>query len=158
MTFTGYSLEELRAREDSGELLAATDLVVDGRYEASLPERDRRWAGSSNQRFHFLTGRYLPGVELPSIGEPLRSVEVRLASDGPGSVNGWPALVRSLAVAERHFAAPVRAFSNSSPGVHFGRSGASATRRPTMSWSCASSMAPERSQLCGYGGYSSEGW
>ena len=93
MTLTGYALEELRTREDAGELLAATDLLVDGRFEAALPERDRRWEGSRNQRFHFLTDRYAPGVELPPRGEPLRSVEVTLGSDGSLSVNGWPALI-----------------------------------------------------------------
>jgi anaerobic ribonucleoside-triphosphate reductase activating protein len=93
MTFSGFTLEELRARPDARELLAATDLLVDGRYEAALPERERRWAGSRNQRFHFLTDRYAPGIELPPSGDALRAVEVTLGSDGSVRVNGWPALV-----------------------------------------------------------------
>lgn len=89
-TFTGYTLEELRARADPGVagLLDATDLLVDGRYDRSRPERERRWAGSANQRFHFLSGRYRPGVE--RAGGPLRTVEVRIGPDGRVFANGWP--------------------------------------------------------------------
>lgn len=92
VVFTGYTLEELRARGDAGaaELLAATDLLVDGRYDRTRPERARRWAGSANQRFHFLTGRYAPGVERAAAGELERTVEVRLGADGRVFVNGWP--------------------------------------------------------------------
>ena len=89
MTFTGYRIEEL-AGPSQRELVAATDLLVDGRYEAELPELDRRWVGSTNQRFHFLTGRYAPGIERC----PRRDVEVRLGPDGRMSINGWPALLR----------------------------------------------------------------
>ncbi len=92
MVFSGHTLEELRAREDAGvaELLAATDLLVDGRYDRSRPERARRWVGSENQRFHFLTGRYAPGVERAAPGELERVVEVRLGAGGRAFVNGWP--------------------------------------------------------------------
>ena len=92
LVFTGYSLEELRARADPGVagLLAATDLLVDGRYDRSRPERARRWAGSENQRFHFLTGRYAPGIERAAPGELERTIEVRVVPDGRVFVNGWP--------------------------------------------------------------------
>lgn len=92
MTFTGYTLEGLRARRDAGTeaLLAATDLLVDGPYLERRPERCRRWAGSENQRFHYLTSRYTPGIETPGPGEPLRGVEVRVAADGRVRLNGWP--------------------------------------------------------------------
>ena len=95
MTFTGHLLEELRSRNDPevDALIEATDLLVDGPYVASLPERDRRWTGSTNQRFHFLSARYPPGVERPQPGEPLRTVELRL--DGARlQANGWPELRR----------------------------------------------------------------
>lgn len=95
MTFTGYTLEELRSIDLPGTfaLLSRTDLLVDGRYEASLPETGRRWAGSSNQRFHHLTGRYRPGIERIGSGAPARTVEVRLTPQGDVHVNGWPELV-----------------------------------------------------------------
>ena len=97
MTFSGFSLEELRgfASDRAGvvELLVATDVLVDGRFDAALPERERRWAGSTNQRFHYFTDRYSPAIELPAAGEPCATVEVTLAPDGSLRANGWPALV-----------------------------------------------------------------
>jgi anaerobic ribonucleoside-triphosphate reductase activating protein len=92
MVFTGYVVEELRARRDAAVagLLAEIDVLVDGRYEASRPERERLWVGSTNQRFHYLSGRYTPAIERPRPGEPLRTVEVRLGADGRLSANGWP--------------------------------------------------------------------
>src|SRR5690349_5384651 len=60
MVFSGYPLEEIRAMADPAvrELLNDTDILVDGPYRAELPERRRRWIGSSYQRIHFLTDRY----------------------------------------------------------------------------------------------------
>lgn len=94
MTFTGYPREALEASLEAGvaALLAATDLLVDGPYDATLPETTRRWAGSANQRFHYLTPRLRPGVELAAAGEALRTVEVRIGADGKVRVNGWPTL------------------------------------------------------------------
>jgi anaerobic ribonucleoside-triphosphate reductase activating protein len=81
VTFSGYTLEELEAHPAPAfrELLDATDLLVDGRYDASRPEQERRWAGSANQRFHFLTDRYAPGIERIHPGEPEGTVELRIA-------------------------------------------------------------------------------
>jgi len=97
MVFTGYTVEELRARGDDAveALLRATDVLVDGRYEAARPERRRRWVGSENQRFHYLTARYSPEIELPPPRAPLREVEVRIAADGRVQANGWPVWPRS---------------------------------------------------------------
>ena len=96
LTFSGYRLEELRARQDSGvdALLAATDVLVDGRYEATRPEAERLWAGSTNQSFHYLTDRYTSAIERPAPGEALRTVEIRLGPDGRLSQNGWPEPLR----------------------------------------------------------------
>jgi anaerobic ribonucleoside-triphosphate reductase activating protein len=60
MVFTGYTLEEARAMSNSdvSTLIAHTDILVDGRYVRELPDRMRRWIGSTNQRIHFLTDRY----------------------------------------------------------------------------------------------------
>jgi anaerobic ribonucleoside-triphosphate reductase activating protein len=92
MVFTGYTLEELLARsgDDVADLLAATDLLVDGRYDRARPERARRWVGSENQRFHFLSGRYARGIERAAAGELERTVEVRIGPDGRVILNGWP--------------------------------------------------------------------
>lgn len=92
MTFSGYTLEELRSAREPGvaELLAETDLLVDGRYDRDRPELERRWVGSANQRFHFLTDRYRPGIERIHPGEPETTVELRIGTDGRVRMNGWP--------------------------------------------------------------------
>jgi len=83
MVFTGYRIEEIAG----SPLLAHCDLLVDGRYERSLPESRRRWIGSSNQRMHFLTDRYSPNDPRFLEGN---EVVIRL-SRGELSVHGWPA-------------------------------------------------------------------
>lgn len=90
MVFSGYTKNELDMLQlpGSNQLLRNTDVLVDGPYEENLPERSRRWAGSTNQQFHYLTGRYDSQIE--SSGEVERVLEVRLRTDGVVFVNGWP--------------------------------------------------------------------
>ncbi len=89
MVFSGYTLDEARGLPDPavGELLAHTDVLVDGRYVRELPDTERRWVGSTNQRVHFLTDRYR--ADDPCWRKP-NTLEVRLR-DGELSVNGFPA-------------------------------------------------------------------
>lgn len=90
MIYSGYRLDELRsqARDDAGvaALLAECDLLVDGRYDRTQPERARRWIGSRNQLMHFLSDAYAP--DDPRLRAP-NTVEIRL-TDGQVVVNGWP--------------------------------------------------------------------
>lgn len=90
MVFSGYTLEELRGREatspGTAALLAATDLLVDGRYLQARPERSRRWVGSTNQRLHFLSARY--SREDPRFSRP-NTIELRLTKTAL-TINGWP--------------------------------------------------------------------
>jgi anaerobic ribonucleoside-triphosphate reductase activating protein len=92
VAFTGHLLDDLRLDRPAGarELLARVDLLVDGPYRADLPERRRRWSGSANQRFHFLTARYSPGVEAIAPGEIERTIELRIGPDGRVDRSGWP--------------------------------------------------------------------
>jgi anaerobic ribonucleoside-triphosphate reductase activating protein len=89
MVFSGYTLEEARRLPDPAiaELLALTDILVDGPYLREQPETRRRWIGSTNQRIHFLSNRYRaddPRWFLPN------TLEIRLR--GPElTVNGFPA-------------------------------------------------------------------
>ena len=91
MVFSGYTLDQLRARADAAELLSVTDLLVDGPYDRTRPEPrppvGRRWIGSANQGMHYLTGAY-------SAGDPqmrgANTIELRL-SKASLSINGWPA-------------------------------------------------------------------
>ena len=89
MVYTGFTLDALRsgAVDGAAELLAQTDLLVDGRYRRELPEVSRRWVGSSNQVVHFLSDRYAKDDPRFSSGN---TVELRLTRDGL-VVNGWPA-------------------------------------------------------------------
>jgi anaerobic ribonucleoside-triphosphate reductase activating protein len=92
VAFSGYRIEALRRDRPPGarELLGEVDLLVDGQFLASLPGSGRLWAGSDNQEFHFLTGRYSPGVEVVAAGGPERTVELRLGADGRLERSGWP--------------------------------------------------------------------
>jgi anaerobic ribonucleoside-triphosphate reductase activating protein len=87
MLYSGYTLSELRQRPGAERLLKAVDLLVDGRYEQSLPETKRRWLGSTNQVMHFLTPRYAPDDARFSTAN---TVELRLTREGL-TINGWPA-------------------------------------------------------------------
>lgn len=88
MVYTGYVLEDLRRSDDPAvaRLLAQVDLLVDGPYVRELPDTTRRWIGSTNQRIHFLTDRYVPND--PCWHEP-NTLEIRWR-DGELSVNGFP--------------------------------------------------------------------
>jgi len=89
MVFSGLTLEAARASADPGvaDLLARTDILVDGPYVRELPETQRRWIGSSNQRIHFLTSRYR--ADDPS-WQKSNTLEIRLR-DGAVTINGFPA-------------------------------------------------------------------
>lgn len=90
MIFSGYALAELRALPGEGpaRLLAAADLLVDGRYDASRRSSRRRFIGSDNQVMHFLSPRYAP--DDPRLLGP-QTVELRLRG-GELTLNGWPVL------------------------------------------------------------------
>jgi anaerobic ribonucleoside-triphosphate reductase activating protein len=90
MIYSGYTLEDLRAKGDAyaARLLALTDLLVDGPFVREQPETARRWVGSTNQRLHFLTDRY-------DAGDPCwrqrNTLEIRVRG-AEVIVNGFPAL------------------------------------------------------------------
>lgn len=96
VVFSGYTLAELRAVDappGAGELLATTDLLVDGRYDRRQPEQRQRWIGSRNQELCFLTGRYRPDDPCFSASN---TVELRLER-GVLVVSGWPAAAAQVA-------------------------------------------------------------
>lgn len=88
VTFTGHLLEDIEKanREDFNELLAVTDLLIDGPFQHENVDYSRPWVGSTNQRFHFLTDRYRNLVETLEL-IPNR-IEVRLKPDGRIMING----------------------------------------------------------------------
>ena len=88
LTFTGYWLEDLQKanRVDFDELLAATDLLIDGPFQREHLQFTRPWVGSSNQRFHFLTDQYAHLA--PTLTSIPNRIEVRLKPDGRILVSG----------------------------------------------------------------------
>lgn len=90
MIYSGYTLAELRALPGEGprRLLAAADLLVDGRFEARLRSQRRRFIGSDNQVLHFLSDRYRADDPRLAGGN---TVELRLRG-GELLLNGWPVL------------------------------------------------------------------
>lgn len=79
--FTGYRLAELRrqpAESGVADLLAETDVLIDGRYVAARND-GKGLRGSDNQRIHLLTSRLAGAYEELSVGR--RRVEFRLRGD-----------------------------------------------------------------------------
>lgn len=94
MVFSGYRLDELRARPDAAGLLAVTDVLVDGRYDHTRPEPPppvgRRWIGSTNQTRHHLSAAY--AAEDPQ-WHAANTIEIRLSKSAL-RINGWPSADR----------------------------------------------------------------
>jgi anaerobic ribonucleoside-triphosphate reductase activating protein len=88
MVFSGYTLAELRARNDASTnaLLAHTDLLVDGRYVEAERTTARRYIGSDNQVLHFLSARYRD--DDPRFAAT-NTLEIRM-QNGAITVNGFP--------------------------------------------------------------------
>jgi anaerobic ribonucleoside-triphosphate reductase activating protein len=88
MVFSGYTIEELRARPEPevAGLITHTDILVDGPYDRDCPDNVRRWIGSTNQRIHFLTNRYSFNGEW----RKKNTLEIRVVGREI-SVNGFPA-------------------------------------------------------------------
>jgi anaerobic ribonucleoside-triphosphate reductase activating protein len=88
MIYSGYTLAELHAMREPAvaRLLAACDLLVDGRYERDQPDRERRWIGSRNQVLHVFGDRYM--LDDPRF-RASETIEIRLRA-GELTVNGWP--------------------------------------------------------------------
>lgn len=88
MAFSGYYKEQLQEMKKPGwkDLLAVTDIFIDGPFEIDKPDRDRPWIGSTNQRIHFLTDRYQTlSEELNVVPDRL---EIYLKKDGTIAANG----------------------------------------------------------------------
>jgi len=88
MIYSGYTLAELKAKQspEVEALLATADLLVDGRYDQTKPEKSRRWLGSSNQEIHFLSPAYRR--DDPRF-VTANTVEFRFVN-GQLTINGWP--------------------------------------------------------------------
>jgi len=86
--FTGFLKEDIIAagREDWRDLLAVTDLLIDGPYQKEAAELARPWVGSRNQRYHFLTDRYRYLEQ--DLKKMKNRMEIRISADGIILANG----------------------------------------------------------------------
>lgn len=86
LTFSGYTLEELKNKNDEYVelLLNHTDLLIDGGFEYENYDLSRPWVGSSNQKYHFLSTRY----NEKDLAKYKNKIEIRLNTDGKLEING----------------------------------------------------------------------
>lgn len=102
MAYSGFRLPVLRRGTGAQrELLARLDLLVDGPYVAAL-HADLRWRGSSNQRIHPLSPRYLKELAEPDTSA---GIQLSVGLDGSFSWAGVPAVPGFREEMERRIAA-----------------------------------------------------
>lgn len=84
--YTGYTYEYLNrsGNPEQMNLLAAVDLLIDGRYVAAK-HANLRWRGSSNQRLIALTDRYRDTVKAIEEGQDM-SAGLEFSMDADGSL------------------------------------------------------------------------
>ena len=82
--FSGFTREEIEARPDGPAILARTDVLVAGPFEAAR-RLGRGLRGSDNQAVHFLSGRYA-AADL----EGLPDAEIVIRPDGSVTRSGFP--------------------------------------------------------------------
>lgn len=93
LTFSGYTYEYLtgeNAPRGAAALLAATDVLIDGPFMKERYSLERPLAGSSNQRFLFLTDQ----LSMDDFRE--NRFEIRIGKDGMVRVNGMGDLPRLM--------------------------------------------------------------
>jgi len=88
VTFTGYTLEGLSLADPPHwqALLAVTDLLLAGPYEADKQDFSRPWVGSRNQEFVFLTPKYKHLTS--ALADIPNHLELRVEANGAVSLNG----------------------------------------------------------------------
>ena len=84
--FTGYTIEELRTKNDMSvnSLLSYIDLLIDGGFEKDNFDLSRPWVGSSNQRYIFLSDFY----SQDDIDKYKNKIEAKIKTDGSIEING----------------------------------------------------------------------
>ncbi len=86
LCFTGYTIEELQAKNDDAVnlFLSNIDLLIDGGFEQDKYDLSRPWVGSSNQRYIFLTDFYSQEI----LSQYKNKIEARIGEDGKLEING----------------------------------------------------------------------
>lgn len=87
MLFTGYIGEYLeKNNEYYSQILQMIDIFIEGPYIKSQTDFSRQWVGSSNQKIHFLTDKYIQFKD--ELSERKHQIEIRLSQDGTVTING----------------------------------------------------------------------
>jgi anaerobic ribonucleoside-triphosphate reductase activating protein len=89
MVYSGFTLDRIKAVAKPGwlELLDQADILVDGPFQPWVPSQ-HLWAGSGNQKVHYLTGRYSLG-DFDEIKD-FQQCEVIIGESGDIVVTGFP--------------------------------------------------------------------
>jgi len=88
VTFTGYDYNFIKKINDGNwnNLLAITDLLISGDFQIDKKTINKIWIGSTNQEYHFLTGRYKNLEKKLKFLE--NKIEIHLKNDGSLIING----------------------------------------------------------------------
>ncbi len=89
--YTGRTLAQLLATpagSSQDRVLGAIDILIDGPYVESLNDGSL-WRGSSNQKVHFLSDRYVDWRKEVDLAKS-RELEVRMKADGSFDLTGIP--------------------------------------------------------------------
>lgn len=97
LVFSGHRLDEARALPGFAALWPHVDTLVDGRYDAALPEPPperggRRFIGSRNQTLRHRSDRYRD----PSLWRGAPRIEVTIEEDGSLRAHGEPGALGDL--------------------------------------------------------------
>lgn len=97
--FTGKKLEDIQNKYP--DLLKYIDILIDGEFQEEKKEFSRPWVGSSNQRYHFLTGRYNDEI----LKQYQNKIEVNIQKNGMIFINGmgdFEKVVKTLKMPNYH--------------------------------------------------------
>lgn len=87
VVYSGFKFEELSAMKDAKECLSLIDVLIDGGFEEDKVEPTLLARGSTNQRLHFLSGRYtLDDFYMPGKAEVIISESGAVTGTGFGSI------------------------------------------------------------------------
>lgn len=99
MSYSGYTIEEIRKSNDPAKLrlLSLLDILIDGPFVLAH-KRHLLWRGSANQRVHFLTERYRHLESI--INEEAQLMEVNVAGNGRLTITGFLGIVEERQLRE----------------------------------------------------------
>jgi hypothetical protein len=89
MAYSGFTREQLAAREDAARLLFLCDVLVDGPFREERHDPGLSWRGSSNQRILRLTARYSEDDLAQAMAAQGRASAVSGSPAGQTAISGF---------------------------------------------------------------------